>query len=54
MGTNVESLRAQAPDPLPFHTNFRKFMKMIGKLSFSVDLVGLIGKIIIDIRCAAR
>lgn len=29
-------------------------MKMIGKLSFSVDLVGLIGKIIIDIRCAAR
>lgn len=39
---------------LPFHANFGEFVKMIGKLSFSVHLVCLIGKVVIDIRCATR
>lgn len=38
---------------IPFHTNLSEFVKMITKLSFSINLVGLVRKIVINIRGAA-
>lgn len=38
---------------VPFHTNLRKFMKMITKLSLSINLVGLVGEIVVNVRSAA-